>query len=341
MSIDRGAGRAVWRLRWVVGVLTVATAYLAWPLWPALVLAAWTAELARPLLGVLERVLRGRRRAATLISLLLVVVIALPFVLIGLVVVVGVNDLRAAFLHSASARGALEALAAGTNGSALHWPSNASDLVELLQRFGAAGLGLLTKLAGAATLSLVMLLFYFGGAFVFLFEGPLVTRWLKQNWPLGERALARATAAFYETGHGLLVGVGLTVAAQAVVATALYFALGVPRAWALGPITGLASMIPIVGTALVWGPVAAGLFLSGHVVKGTILAVLGFGLIGTIDNVVRPIFSRLGSLQLPTFLLYISIFGGIVTVGPWGAILGPLIARMWMEAAALLAEEAA
>jgi predicted PurR-regulated permease PerM len=60
--------------------------------------------------------------------------------------------------------------------------------------------------------------------------------------------------------------------------------------------------------------------------------------ISTVDNVLRPIYARMGALKRPMFLLFISIFGGIAAFGTWGAILGPLIVRLWIEALVLRRE---
>jgi predicted PurR-regulated permease PerM len=133
----------------------------------------------------------------------------------------------------------------------------------------------------------------------------------------------------------LLVGVGLTSATQGVVATLIYSSLGVPRWWVLGPITGLASIIPVFGSALVWVPIAAGLFLGGHAVKGAVLVVVGSAVISTADNLLQPFYARLGSLKMPTYLLFVTLFGGLIAFGTWGAILGPLIVRLWLEALTL------
>lgn len=50
------------------------------------------------------------------------------------------------------------------------------------------------------------------------------------------------------------------------------------------------------------------------------------------------VFARLGSLKMPTFLLFVSLFGGIAAFGAWGAALGPLIVRLWLQALALQGE---
>lgn len=321
-------------LRWALVGLTAAVVYLSWSLWPALILAAWTAALARPLLARFERGLKGRRRAAAALSLLLFLVVSLPLGLVVLGVVSGAQELAHIISQTPSAKSALEAVATGTGTppASLPVPTSPAAALDLLQRYGAQGVNLLSNVAGAAVTGLVGLFIYFGGAFVFLLDGPTAWSWCKRHSPFRSEHLERFAAAFQETGRGLLVGIGLTTATQGLAATLIYLALGIPRWWVLGPITGLASIIPLVGSAIVWAPISIGLFLTGHPIKGAILAVLGGGVISTVDNLLRPIFARLGALKLPTFLLFISIFGGLAVFGAWGALIGPLVVRLWMEA---------
>lgn len=62
-------------------------------------------------------------------------------------------------------------------------------------------------------------------------------------------------------------------------------------------------------------------------------------MIGTIDNLLRPVFSRMGALQMPMLLLFVSAFGGLLVLGPWGAIMGPLVVRMTIEALAMIKQD--
>ncbi|MBX7099343.1 MAG: AI-2E family transporter [Myxococcaceae bacterium] len=328
-------------LRWTVVALSVGLLVVCWPLWPALLLAAWTATLARPLLERFERGLKGRRRAAAALALLLFLVLAVPLGLITLGILSGAQDLLAAIRESPSTESALATITSGgTEAPTVAIPRDLAGALELAQRYGSQGLSLLTNVAGAAAKGLVWLLIYFGGAFVFLLDGPAAWAWCRRHSPLRPEHLDRLTAAFHETGRGLLVGVGLTSATQGLMATVVYLSLGIPRWWVLGPITGLATIIPVAGSALVWGPIALGLFLTGNPIKGVVLLALGLGLISTVDNVLRPVFAKMGALKLPVFLMFVALFGGIAAVGPWGALLGPLVVRLWIEAVELRRESA-
>lgn len=323
-------------LRFSVVGCTIAAIFVCWQLWPALLLATWTAALTRPLLSRFERWLKGRRRAAATVSLLLFLVLLMPLSIMLLGVVAGAQELLRVISQASSTKGVLVALSEPTSGAGLpQLPKNISGVLDLLERFGSQGLSLITGVAGAAAKGLVACLIYFGGAFVFLTDGSDAWEWFRKHSPLKPEYLDRYAAAFHETGRGLLIGVGLTSATQGLAATVVYGSLGVPRWWVLGPITGLASMIPAVGSSLVWGPIMLGLFLTGHPIKGGILLFLGLTVIGSIDNLLRPIFARIGALRMPMYLLFIAIFGGIAAFGPWGAVLGPLIIRLWMESVML------
>jgi predicted PurR-regulated permease PerM len=151
--------------------------------------------------------------------------------------------------------------------------------------------------------------------------------------------MERFQLAFQETGRGLLIGVCLTCAVQGFVAAIAYLCLQIPRWYALGVLTGLCALIPILGTAIVWIPITIGFFLQQAYLKAFIMIAVGVVAIGSVDNLLRPVFSKLGSLQMSTLLLLLTIFGGLELLGPWGALLGPLIVRLATEAIILVRED--
>jgi predicted PurR-regulated permease PerM len=126
---------------------------------------------------------------------------------------------------------------------------------------------------------------------------------------------------------------------QSLVATAAYLILGVPSALALGMLTLLFSVVPAVGTAMVWAPVAAGLALTGRTGAAIALAIVGVAVISTVDNLVRPYLARRGKLRLPTWIVLVSMFGGVELIGGWGLLLGPLAMRLAEEALLIRASE--
>ena len=92
-----------------------------------------------------------------------------------------------------------------------------------------------------------------------------------------------------------------------------------------GLIMAILSFLPLVGAALVWGPVALWLGVSGHLVKGMVLALVGVLILGNVDNVVRPLLLA-GKSKVNTLVLIISLTGGVSAFGFIGIVLGPLAA---------------
>ncbi len=337
---------------WILILLTLAGAAVFLPLAPWLVMALWFGSLARPVLDRVAKVLHGRSRAAALLTVALFLVCLTPVVVMVVSVASEGVDLVKRVSESAGGGNALKSLVSAGGGdapaeggavsnglSALGGAMSPKGIADLVQQHGAKALHVFAVAAGAAGSAAVGLFVFFWGGFVVLAEGPKAYTWLEGHVPLTKAHLRRFADAFKETGRGLLIGVGLTGFSQAVIATIAYFALGVPRALVLGLFTLIASVIPSVGCAIVWIPVAAGLALSGETTKAIILVAIGVGVVSTIDNVLRPIFSKYGDLKLPSFVIIVSMFGGLALLGGWGLLFGPLLVRLAKEALEIGAEQ--
>jgi predicted PurR-regulated permease PerM len=81
----------------------------------------------------------------------------------------------------------------------------------------------------------------------------------------------------------------------------------------------------------VWAPLTLGLALAGRMGEAAAVLVLGC-VIAVADNFIRPMLSRHAHLDLPTFLLFVAMLGGIGMFGTWGLLLGPLFVRLGVEA---------
>ena len=94
-----------------------------------------------------------------------------------------------------------------------------------------------------------------------------------------------------------------------------------------GGLIAVLSTLPAVGAALVWAPAAIWLAVSGSLVKGVILALVGLLVLGNVDNVVRPLLLS-GSARMSTLVLIISLLGGVSAFGFIGIVLGPVVAAV-------------
>ena len=323
----------------VLLALAAAAALTLSPLWLSLVLSAWFAALTRPLWQRLTRLLGNRPRAAAVLTVVALLVLVAPLLSAGISLGYdGVEFIRR-IATSAEGKSRLVQLVSDQPAKTGLPRLGLDSLIGLLREHGAKAWSVLRTIAGKTATGLVGVFIFLMGAYTFLVDGARFARWAQERAPVAPRSLRRLIGAFHETGRGMLVGVGLTGLVQGVVATIAYLVLRIPSALGLGILTAVASLIPSVGTALVWIPVAGGLALSGRWVAAIILAAIGVLVIGTVDNLLRPLFSRYGRLNLPTFVLFLAIFGGLALYGAAGIVLGPLLLRLGVEALDIARDE--
>lgn len=323
-------------------VLLVLVAGAVWtlsPLWVSLVLAAWFANLTQPLWRRLSRLLGERPRLAAALIVLSLLLFIVPLVFAGISLGSGGVDFIRRIATSSESRNRLVQLVSDRPSNNEMPEISLDSVIKLAQQYGTRAWSIAQSVAGKAATIVVGLFLFIFGSYTFLVEGKRFARWAEPRSPIAPHHLRRLADAFFETGRGMVVGVGLTGLVQGVVATIAYFALSIPSALGLGIVTAAASLIPSVGTALIWVPVAVGLGLSGRWVAAGILAAIGIFIIGTVDNILRPVFSRYGQLELPTFVLFLAIFGGITLYGAAGILLGPLLVRLGVEALAIAYSE--
>jgi len=316
--------------------LCVAAVAIVAPLWAPLVLAAWIADLLRPAARKLERHLGGRRRAAGVLIVLVAVGVLAP--LIGIVAALTKSTLE--FLGQVRAalegQGSLAAVLLG-GGNALGRPG-LSDWADIATRYGANAWRALAVMGRASAGAAIAVLVFGAALYTFISEGERGYTWLEEHAPISSQALARLAGAFRETGRGLIVGAGGTALVQGVLATAAYLAIGIPRAFILGPLTAVCALVPFVGTSLVWIPLAIELGASGQYWRLGVVVAVGVGVHSLVDNFLRPFLTRYGHLKLSTFVVLVSMLGGIAVFGPTGALLGPLIVRLCVESLAIESE---
>lgn len=323
-------------LRWTLVVLCVAAFVALVPLWVPLLLAAWTALVVHPIHARLVGKF-GQARSAGVVTVLLFVLGLAPLVFIVLSVVGTAVELGQKVQSTGGGPEALRSLLA----SEPSWRMDQFDVrraVEMARRHGAGALNAASTLFGAATALVIGLVVFVFGLYTFLVSGRQLYGWILDHSPLPRRHMVRLVDAFVETGKGLFIGVGLTALLQGAVATVGYVIIGVPQALVLGLLTLFAALIPSIGTGLVWVPVTIGLFIGGRTAAGVAVLVLGF-IVSIVDNFVRPALSRYGHLELPMFVLFIAMLGGIGAFGAWGLLAGPLFVRLALEALRIWRDE--
>ena len=311
---------------WVI-VLAIGACLLMAPFAGWIILAVWLSGFARGLHARLTRRLRGRVHLAAVVTVGMMMLVLVPLGLIAAMLITDAIELVTKLLQTKQVHSVLVALV-----SRQAKPSPHATVSELLLMEGDRAWGVIKIVIASAAQILVGLVVLVSGIYAMLVDGGRWYRWIEEHAPMPPRAVRRFAEAFDETGRGLMVGVAGAGALQGIVATIAFLVLGIPQAFALGLLTAVLSIVPIVGTSLVWGPIAIGLALTGRVYEGVGLAIFGMTVIGSIDNLARPWLTRRGKLQLPGFVVLVSMFGAVELVGGWGILFGPLVVRLAKEA---------
>jgi predicted PurR-regulated permease PerM len=172
-----------------------------------------------------------------------------------------------------------------------------------------------------------------------LFFTVMTTFFVLRNWsailermermlPLHPLHTRVVLAEFQTVGKEVLVGTVLTGLIQGVFAGAGYAVVDVPEVALLAAVTALCSLVPVVGTLLVWVPVGVVLLISGRVAAGVFVFLWGALIIGVLsDYVIRPRLVGSGR-HAPALLTFISLFGGVEVFGVIGLIIGPVVAAV-------------
>ena len=206
-----------------------------------------------------------------------------------------------------------------------------TKVAELASNAGRFLVGSLSRVTQVTTVFLINLFIMFYAMFFFLVKGPAVVRKIMGYLPLSgadkDNLLHVGLSVSKATIKGTLVigivqgalgGLGLAVA-------------GISGAAFWGTVMVVLSIIPGIGTALVWVPAVIYLLIGGETVAGVGLAIWSAVVVGTVDNVLRP---RLvgKDTKMPDLLILVSTLGGLGLFGVLGLVVGPVIAALFLTA---------
>jgi predicted PurR-regulated permease PerM len=310
----------------------------------------WAAILTLVLYPLQERIaarLKHRRGLAaaimTLITLLLVIG---PAVSLLFVLVTQAGDLYngiSAFVQSGKLSEAWEKI----NGSFLDkilLPPVLRDIDikgMVAKGIGDLSSGLAAQLGGVLknfvifTIDVVIMLI---ALFFFLRDGKSYFHAFIDLLPFTKPQKEEITRKFIDTFGAVINGVFLVALLQGAM-TGIGFALfGIPLAVFWGFLAALLALVPVGGAALIWLPGAAYLYFSGSVLSGILLGVWGLVLVSLPDNILRPLLIG-RKADIPTFILFIALLGGLQVYGFLGLLFGPLVVTLLTALVQIYREE--
>jgi predicted PurR-regulated permease PerM len=333
----------------LLALLTLAFCAVVWPFYGAVFWGSVLALMFQPLYGWFLARMRRRQNLAALATLgVIVLLVILPLALVGVSLVQEVTGLYAK-------------VKAGEINFGRYFERIVSVLpswiTTLLDRYGLVDLPALqakliaglTKrseaLAGRAvdigSEAIDLIVGFFIAMYLLFFllrDGVGVARDIRAAIPLEpgpkERLLERFTTVIRATVKGNI----LVAAAQGALGGLAFWVLGVNAPMLWGVVMAFLSLLPAVGAALIWAPVAIYLLAVGQVWQGLGLIAFGVVVIGLIDNVLRPILVGKDT-AMPDYVVLIATIGGLSLFGLNGFVIGPVLVAMFLAAWQLLASE--
>jgi predicted PurR-regulated permease PerM len=202
------------------------------------------------------------------------------------------------------------------------------DLATTLHRYAEETAGYFATRLGAVLRHMAVFLFHLGVTILAMFylfrDGNAVAERLREVLPFEE---AHRTRMLREARDLIFVSVisSLVAAAAHGVLGGLAFGLtGIQAPIFWGVMMGFFSLVPVVGSALIWVPASASLALGGHWGRGILLAIICGVIVGLVDNFVRPWLIS-GRAEMSGLIVFISVLGGISVFGMLGVVLGPIV----------------
>ncbi|MGE3691248.1 MAG: AI-2E family transporter [Novosphingobium sp.] len=324
----------------LVVLVTLAFAWLMTPYFGAILWGLVVAIVFGPVNRWLVARLKGRKGlAATLTLLLILGVVILPAILIA----VSLID-EAAGLYNQVQSGTIDiaGIVAKFRASLPPWAERIVAEYGFLDpdRLRALiGSGLSAGLRTVATQALTVgqgalsflaalgVMLYL--TFFLLRDAESLRERFEQALPLDNAMRDRVIDKFVLVVRATIKGTVLVAVMQGFVGGLIFWFLGIEGALLWGLLMGFFSLIPAVGTGIIWVPVAAYLLITGSIVEGGILVFCGLFVIGMIDNLLRPILVG-KDIKLPDFVILIATVAGLELFGLSGFIVGPIIAALFI-----------
>lgn len=213
-----------------------------------------------------------------------------------------------------------------------------SRLIEIAQ--GLAGwlaTQILSVGANAASfvLKFVLMLYL---VFVFLYSGREMAGNIARVFPIEDRKLTFLFDRFAATVRALFRGTLIVALVQGVAGGILFAIAGIDEIFLWGVLMAIAALIPAVGPGIIWLPMGLVLLATGNLFGGVVVLLGGALFVGLLDNVLRPMLVG-RDLEMSDALVMLSILSGLLTFGPSGIVIGPVLAAIFLAAWGLFERE--
>lgn len=345
MKLSNIAQSSVLENRVFLLLLVLVSLAFFWVLWPFYGAVFWGAVLALIFSPLYLRILRAMPQKRTLAALLTVAIILVLVILpIGLISVLLAQEAVSVYARVQAGDLSVSRYFQQIYDALPSW------ITSLLERSGLTSLGLIqeriaTSLTQASQFIatqalnigqnafdfLVSFFIMMYLLFFFLLDGAALSRRIKEAIPL-ELEIKRNLFSMFTTVIRATVKGNIVVAMlQGVLGGLIFWFLDIHSPVLWGTLMAFLSLLPAIGSALVWVPVAIYFLVTGAIWQGVVLIAFGVLVIGLVDNILRQVLVGKDT-KMPDYVVLVSTLGGIALFGLNGFVIGPVIGALFMAA---------
>ena len=310
------------RASWLIALLGVVIVVALAPYASGLLGAPVLYIILAPLHAWLVPRVKWRSLASTLVIVVALVGIVLPVTWVVSLLVAQAQDAAGEVVNS-PVMGRLDELHIGPYAVGQSLRELGSKLVSLM---GGGAISLL----GKVTRITLNILFSFFGLYYILQDPDGAWRGVRPYIPFSDANVAILRDRFAAVTKSTVIGTGASAVAQGAMVAAAFalFGLGNPVFW--GAVTLVLSVMPVVGSGLVWGPAAIVLATGGRTAAAVGMVLIGAVLIGNVDNLIRPWVSNRYA-QIHPLITLVGAIAGVSWLGILGLLIGPLALSYFFE----------
>lgn len=331
----------------LLSAVTLAFLGLVWGFLMPMFWAAVLAVIFQPAFDRAVRFTRGRRSlsaALTVVLIILVVLIPLGFVGVALV-----NEASHIYQRidsgDAAIMGVIETVEQelpAARDFLLRFGVTAADVQGWIASAAVAigqlvGERALTYGQGALAVAVSFFLMLYV-LFFFIRDGETILGHMIRALPLGDNRERLLLKRFATVSRATLKGTLIVAAVQGTLGGVTFWLLGIGGAVFWGVVMTVLSLLPAIGTALVWIPAAVVLLATDQFIRAVVLVLVGTFVIGMVDNILRPILVGRDT-AMPDWLVLLATLGGLALFGLSGFVIGPVIAALFLTVWDLFADE--
>ncbi len=192
----------------------------------------------------------------------------------------------------------------------------------------------LAKLSQGTVSFFLQLFIMLYAMFFFLTDGPALLNKILSYAPLSQDDKNKLLTVGLSVSRATVKGTLIIGVIQGILGGLGFAVAGIEAAVFWGAIMTVLSVLPGIGVTLIWGPAVIYLLMSGQVLAGLGLLAWSAGVVGSIDNILRPILVGRDT-KMPDLLILLSTLGGLGLFGASGLVLGPILAALFLTVLAI------